>query len=280
MHHNINTTPPDDMKKLVYYISQGRGKEIKDYYTKWHRRGLLGSTELGTDLTTVDSVDGKTVVSESIKKGKLSQNDIVYRHLINTIDFLENIVNSEGLRYTKQQLDNLRKTDFQVSDETLRAQTLIDLGGYTTLEDELLDLAKDIVQKNNEIQAKVDELTIPNDSTIAKKTTEESIANDQELKDLKKQLKELKDKRDSILNGDLNYKYTLQSLFISNKQLSKPFIDVSKDNYTRFKYGELYSNMSEEQQKIIDKEYQDYLDTEGKQKIILAANLCYSLATR
>jgi hypothetical protein len=33
MHRNIATMPDDDLKKLTYYIAQGRGKEIKDYYT-------------------------------------------------------------------------------------------------------------------------------------------------------------------------------------------------------------------------------------------------------
>jgi hypothetical protein len=33
MHRNIATLPDEDLKKLTYYIAQGRGKDIKDYYT-------------------------------------------------------------------------------------------------------------------------------------------------------------------------------------------------------------------------------------------------------
>ena len=280
MHRNIATMPDEDLKKLTYYIAQGRGKEIKDYYTDWHRRGLLGSKNLGTDLTVIDSVEGRQVVAEPTKTGRLSQNDVVYRHLMNTIDFLEKVVSSEGLRFTKQQLDNLRKTGLTVSDATLRAQTLIDLGGYNTLEDDLLNLAKEIIEKNNEIQAKIDELTVPSDTNEAKQTSEEAIKNSKELKDLEDQLKELRKKRDDILDGKYNYRYALQSLFISDKQLSNAFINLSKDNFARLKYGELFSKMTEEQQAIVNKDFENYKSTEGKKKIIEAADIYYALASR
>lgn len=280
MHRNVATMPDDDLKKLTYYIAQGRAKEIKDYYTNWHRRGLLGSKNLGTDLTTIQSIEGNKTVAEPTKNGSLSQNDVVYRQLINTIDFLEKIVSSEGLRFTKQQLDNLRKTGLEVNDNTLRAQTLIDLGGYNTLEDDLLNLAKDIVTKNNEIQAKIEELTIPKDTTEAKKSTEEAIKDNVELKQLEDELKELRKKRDDILAGKYNYRYALQSLFISDKQLSDAFINLSKDNFARLKYGELYSKMTEAQQKIVDKDFENYKSTEGKEKIIKAADIYYALAAR
>lgn len=280
MHRNIATLPDEDLKKLTYYIAQGRGKEIKDYYTKWHRKGLLGSRNLGTNLTTIQSVDGTNVVAEPIANGRLSQNDIVYRHLMNTVDFLEKVVSSEGLRFTKQQLDNLRKTGLDVNENTLRAQTLIDLGGYSTLEDDLLNLAKDIVAKNNEIQGKIEELTVPNDTSEARKSTEDAIKNNAELKQLEDELKELRKKRDDILEGKYNYRYALQSLFISDKQLSNAFINLSKDNFARLKYGELYSKMTEDQQKIVDKDFENYKSTEGKEKVIKAADIYYALASR
>jgi hypothetical protein len=199
---------------------------------------------------------------------------------MNTVDFLEKVVSSEGLRFTKQQLDNLRKIGLTVNENTLRAQTLIDLGGYSTLQDNLLNLAKDIITKNNEIQAKIDELTVPNDSTEAKKATEDALKNNSELEQLKNELKELRKKRDDILAGKYNYRYALQSLFISDKQLSDAFINLSKDNFARLKYGELYSKMTEEQQKIVDKDFENYKSSEGKQKIIEAADIYYALASR
>lgn len=278
-HVNIQETPVDDMKKLVYYIAEGRGQEIRDYFTNWHRRGLLGSKDLGTSLTSIQSIDGNKIVAESTN-GKLSQNDIVYRHLINTVDFLEKIVNSEGLRYSKQQLDNLRLSGFNVSPETLRAQTIIDLGGYSTLQDELLNLAVDIVKKNDEIQAKIDELIVPGDTNSDKAETEKNIKHNDEIDRLKKELDELRKKRDDILDGKLNYRYALQSLFISDKQLSDAFININKDNFAKFKYGQSYNTMPEDQQKIVDKDFENYKSTTGKEKIIKAADLYYALATR
>jgi len=240
---------------------------------------LLGSKDLGTSLTSIESVDGNKIVAESTN-GKLSQNDVVYKHLINTVDFLEKIIASEGLKYSKQQLDNLRTAGFNVTPETLRAQTIIDLGGYTTLQDELLNLAVEIVKKNDEIQAKIDELIVPGDTSTAKQETETNIKHNEEIKKLKEELDELRKKRDDLLSGKLNYRFALQSLFISDKQLSDAFVKIDKENFTRFKYGELYSTMTEEQQKIVDEDFEDYKSTEGKEKIIKAADLFYALATR
>lgn len=271
----------DDMKKFIYYIAEGRGQEMKDLYGKWHKRGLLGSKDLSTNLTTITSIDGKTPIVESASDNNLSQNDVVYRHLLNTIDFLEELVNSEAIGFTKQQIDNLKTIGFTPTDKTIRAQTLIDLGAYSTLQDELLNLAVDIVKKNNQIQEKLDAIGTPGDTSPSKEEYDKKIKNNKEIQQLQDELKELRNKRESILNGDLNYKYALQSLFITNPQLSSRVTgDLSKEAFTKAKYNLLYSALTDEQKSKVDEEYDEFKATTGKDRLLRGADLYYAMTTR
>ena len=271
----------DDMKKFIYYIAEGRGQEMKDLYGKWHKRGLLGSKDLSTNLTTITSIDGKTPIVESASNNDLSQNDVVYRHLLNTIDFFEELVNSEAIGFTKQQIDNLKTIGFTPTDKTIRAQTLIDLGAYSTLQDELLNLAVDIVKKNNQIQEKLDAIGTPSDTSPSKEEYDKKIKNNKEIQQLQDELKELRNKRESILNGDLNYKYALQSLFITNPRLSSRVTgDLSKETFTRVKYNLLYNALTDEQKSKVDEEYDEFKATTGKDRLLRGADLYYAMTTR
>ena len=276
----IGDMDTDDMKKFIYYIAEGRGQEMRDLYGKWHKRGLLGSKDLSTNLTTITSIDGKTPVVESASDN-LSQNDVVYRHLLNTIDFIEELVNSEAIGFTKQQLDNLKTVGFTPSDKTIRAQTLIDLGAYSTLQDDLLNLAANIVKKNNQIQEKLDAIVIPNDTSPSKEEYDKKVKNNKEIQQLQDELKDLRKQRESILNGDLNYKYALQSLFITNPQLSSRVTgDLSKETFTRVKYNLIYSTLTDEQKSKVDEEYDEFKATTGKDRLLRGADLYYAMATR
>lgn len=276
----IGDMDADDMKKFIYYIAEGRGQEMRDLYGKWHKRGLLGSKDLSTNLTTITSIDGKTPVVESASDN-LSQNDVVYRHLLNTIDFIEELVNSEAIGFTKQQLDNLKTVGFTPSDKTIRAQTLIDLGAYSTLQDDLLNLAADIVKKNNQIQEKLDAIATPNDTSPSKEEYDKKVKNNKEIQQLQDELKDLRKKRESILNGDLNYKYALQSLFITNPQLSSRVTgDLSKETFTRVKYNLIYSTLTDEQKSKVDEEYDEFKATTGKDRLLRGADLYYAMTTR
>lgn len=270
----------DDMKKFIYYIAEGKGQEMRDLYGKWHKRGLLGSKDLSTNLTTIKSIDGKTPIVESANNN-LSQNDVVYRHLMNTIDFFEKLIDSEAIGFTKQQIDNLRTAGFTESDKTIRAQTLIDLGAYSTLQDDLLNLAANIVKKNNELQSKIDTISAPGDTSPSKEDYEAKIKNNREIQQLQDELKELREKRESILNGDLNYKYGLQSLFITNPNLSSRITgDLSKEAFARVKYNMLYNTLTDEQKSMVDEEYDEFKKTTGKDRLLRGADLYYAMTTR
>ena len=201
--------------------------------------------------------------------------------MLNTIDFFEELVNSEAIGFTKQQIDNLKTIGFTPTDKTIRAQTLIDLGAYSTLQDELLNLAVDIVKKNNQIQEKLDAIGTPSDTSPSKEEYDKKIKNNKEIQQLQDELKELRNKRESILNGDLNYKYALQSLFITNPRLSSRVTgDLSKETFTRVKYNLLYNALTDEQKSKVDEEYDEFKATTGKDRLLRGADLYYAMTTR
>ena len=271
----VQHTDEDTLQKLTYYIAQGRGQEIRNFYKQWHAKGLLGSTSLGTDLTTVTSVNGSEVVAEPAGQG-LSQNDIVFRTMMEYVDSIESTISKEGLLIDVGSLVRNALNGYKESDKALRGDTLINLGVHDLLIKDVYDVAAKIVSKNAEIKQEVDNLTIKSDSPDAKKQTEENIRNSEKLKKLEEELNELRVRRDTILSGENNWKYVGQAVFASNPELAKHFIDLSKERYSQVVLGREYSSLNEEEKAALDKQHAEYMKDEGKNKLFRAFDLYLS----
>lgn len=97
----------NSLRELSYIIAQGRGQEIKDYYKKLHKKGLLGSTTLsGTKFETITNADGTTEEKAQTAVQGESQNDIVYEALIQHIDYIEGMMEDEGIKVSEKYLMN------------------------------------------------------------------------------------------------------------------------------------------------------------------------------
>lgn len=272
-------TDEDTMAKLTYYIAQGRGQEIRDLYRQWYSKGLLGSTSLGTDLSVINSIDGSQTVSEPAGNG-LSQNDVVFHTLMEYINTIENTISKEGLKIDTGSLVRNALIGYQKTDGALRGDTLINLGVHDLLIKDVYDVATKIVQKNAELQSEIQKLTVKNDSPDAKAETEENIKNSETVKRIQEELKQLRDRRDSILKGENNWKYIGQAIFASNPELAKNFIDLSKESYTEVMYGKKYSTLSDDEKSAIDSEYEEYMKDDGKNKVLRAFDVYLGLSTR
>ena len=199
----VQHTDEDTLQKLTYYIAQGRGQEIRDFYRQWHKKGLLGSTSLGTNLTTITSVNGSEVVSEPAGNN-LSQNDVVFNTMMSYIDSIESTISKEGLLVDTGSLVRNALNGYRETDKSLRGDTLINLGVHDLLIKDVYDVATKIVEKNAEIQSEIGKLTVKSDSPDAQKDTEENIKNSDKLKQLEVELQALRDRRDMILKGENN----------------------------------------------------------------------------
>lgn len=272
-------TDEDTLKKLTYYIAQGRGAEIRDYYRLWHKKGLLGSTSLSTNLTTISSINGKETVSEPAGNN-LSQNDVVFKVMMNYIDSIEDTISKEGLKINPGDIVRNALNGYRESEKSLRADTLINLGVHDLLINDVYSVAAKIVSKTAEIKSEMDKLTVAGDTADARQQTEENIKNSEKIKQLQAELDKLREDRDAILKGEKNWKYTGQAIFASNTDLAKGFIDLTKEKYSRVVHGVKYESLNEEQRNIVDREYAEYMKDEGKNKLFRAFDVYLGLSQR
>jgi hypothetical protein len=164
---------------------------------------LLGSTSLGTNLTTISSINGTETVSEPAGNN-LSQNDVVFNTMMEYVNTIESTISKEGLKKDVGSLVRNALNGYRESEKSLRGDTLINLGVHDLLIKDVYDVASKIVAKNAEIQAEINNLTVRSDSPDAKKETEENIRNSEKLNQLEQELNDLRLQRDSILKGENN----------------------------------------------------------------------------
>jgi hypothetical protein len=120
------------------------------------------------------------------------------------INTIEDTISKEGLKIDTGSLVRNALIGYQKTDGALRGDTLINLGVHDLLIKDVYDVATKIVQKNAELQSEIQKLTVKNDSPDAKAETEENIKNSQTIKNLQEELRQLRDRRDSILKGENN----------------------------------------------------------------------------
>ena len=120
------------------------------------------------------------------------------------INTIEDTISKEGLKTDTGSLVRNALLGYQKTDGALRGDTLINLGVHDLLIKDVYDVATKIVQKNAELQSEIQKLTVKNDSPDAKAETEENIKNSETVKRIQEELKQLRDRRDSILKGENN----------------------------------------------------------------------------
>lgn len=280
---------PSDMEKLVYLIATGNRSEIDYYLDKWHEKGVLGNTNLAIDGDVMTSLDGKEQYIS--KTTGTNQNDAVYYILKNTLDTIQQAVESETYQnlFSAESWNNLMKMGYtpieamKENPNLLGASTLVALQDYSSFQKDFHKNLADIVKYKLAIKERKEELSkaAPTANTEdEKKTQAETINNDAKIQEYTKKLKELRDEREKFLNGEKNRYYSGQALFAANEKLHKEFIDVSKETYAKLKKGMSYESLNEDDKKKLDVEYDEYHAKEGREKIYRAYDFYLSLAEK
>ena len=285
----IEEINPSDMEKLIYLIATGNRSEIDYYLDKWHKKGALGNTNLAIDGDVLTSLDGKEQYIP--KTFGTNQNDAVYNVLKNTLDTIQQAVESETYQnlFSSESWDNLMKMGYspieamKENPNLLGASTLVALQDYSSFQKDFHKNLADIVKYKLAIQERTKELS--NNTSAAntedeKKTQAESIKNDAKIQEYTKKLKELREERDKFFTGEKNRYYSGQALFAANEKLYKEFVDVSRETYTKLKKGISYESLNEDDKKKLDAEYDEYHAKEGREKIYRAYDFYLSLAER
>lgn len=272
-----NDIADDDMKKLVYLVAQGHGDDLRDYYTKWWRKGLLGNPNLTVDSESMQYLDGKQIVHDIARGKEFSQNDLVYSTLMNMINSIEQTIRSEcgGYGWTVEDLNKIAVRGFNPDNkQILTAHNMVELGTYSRFVDDFYDTIAQIISVDGQLKAKIESLS-KNPSTQREKEEEaNTIKNDQEVKALQDRLKELRERRDSFLNGERNKYYAGQSLYLLNPNIRSNFSEINDvEDYTTLKYGRNYDSLPDEQKEAYKKEFEQYKKLDGDSRDVAGYDL-------
>lgn len=285
----IEEVNPSDMEKLVYLIATGNRSEIDYYLDKWHEKGALGNTNLAIDGDVLTSLDGKEQYVP--KTFGTNQNDAVYNILKNTLDTIQQAVESETYQnlFSAESWNNLMKMGYspieamKENPNLLGASTLVALQDYSSFQKDFHKNLADIVKYKLAIKERKEELlkAAPTANTEdEKKTQAESINNDAKIQEYNKKLDELRKEREKFFTGEKNRYYSGQALFAANEKFYKEFVDVSRETYAKLKKGMSYESLNEDDKKKLDAEYDEYHAKEGREKIYRAYDFYLSLAEK
>lgn len=254
----------------------GRGNELRRNIEKMHRNKQFGSTALsGTKLAIATDVDGTDTVVPTSADDSMNQNDLIYRALMDQVNYIEDIINKEGFR----DKFNLHKTTLQkiyrtYEDDYDRMALSTALHGVDALVNR--DLLR-MVTKIERIQSKIDTLVkdLPKSGDTASDNAEfeKSLKNNQEYKQLVEQLKEVRKERDELFNGNRLQYYVSRALFGMNKNASEAILGFNdKESFTRIMYNAEFVDLPKILQDEITAQYND-LFTGASDKVLEAADI-------
>lgn len=257
------------LAKMSYLIAEGRGQEIKDYYTKLYKKGLLGDPNLSSSkLQTVVDIDGQNqVVAET--EGK-SQNEMIYNQLIQHVDYIESLISEEGLKIPRSVLETMaaNNIDPKLQDHRLLKAQALNLaavnGGFLN---DFNRLSIEIVKE----RANLDSLIRKYEGDTDKERREsKNVKDNEDVKRSLEKLKKLRKERDEMLSGDKMWFYTERGRFVMDEETNKQFLDLSIEKFTEVMYNKRYSDLNDIEKAEIDENHKDYLNTEGKRNMYRA----------
>ena len=220
-----------------------------------------------------------------------NQNDAVYNVLKNTLDTIQQAVESETYQnlFSSESWNNLMKMGYtpieamKENPNLLGASTLVALQDYSSFQKDFHKNLAEIVNYKLAIKERKDELlkAAPTANTEdEKKTQAASINNDAKIQEYNKKLDELRKEREKFFTGEKNRYYSGQALFAANEKFYKEFVDVSRETYAKLKKGMSYESLNEDDKKKLDTEYDEYHAKEGREKIYRAYDFYLSLAEK
>ena len=285
---------PNNLSELVFYFRNGYGDKIKYHTTKLYNSGKLASKSLSFNSRQETTDEGTKQIFESATSGN-SQNDIIYKYLLNQYQLIENILKKENLLINDDRLQALVTAlpeQFEgLSDEEKRdhatfifeqfAADKLENGLATRILEDFQDIATKIVNAESTMQRL---LTPETNSSKTPGAVDEHIAavkKTAEYKTLENRLKELRKERDEILYGRKSQYYFEQGLFLSTPMLVDGFIsDFGIKRYAKIHYGKHFNELSKSEQDVVKQKYEEYLNSEAKDLVFTAFEVFKNLSEK
>lgn len=273
----------DDLEKMLYFIADGRGNEIKDYYRRWYNKGRLGSKNLSINDIFESDLPGKEGKAIAPVDSNNNQNKAVYDALISYVDYLETLMSEENLlNFSKKFPDILQNVPSDLDNKYKKASILNLIGAQSGILRDFSRISAKIVKKRAEIDNLKNEIlaTKSNDSKEEKERIENKVQNNQTIQLLQRDLDNLRKERDEILSGNRNEYYVGRALFNLDTFVVSGILKFSKEDFSQNLYGVDYGSLTDDQKRIIDDKYEDFVAEEGKYKFDIAYDIYIKLQER
>lgn len=271
-----------DLAQFTYLIAEGRGGEIKEYYKKLHDKGLLGDSNLSSSkLRTTTGIKGvDETVAESAEKGQ-SQNDFVYNALLRQVDYIENILKDERFAYPEETVRAMALMGITPKDgdeaHLLKAQILNLSSVNSGFFNEFNTLATKVVKVRAELETLYASES-KGETDSEKKASADKLKNNERVKELTEELKQLRKKRDEILEGKLNWYFAGQGLFVLDDDTNRGFLSMTKDKFAQLTFKKAISDLTDYEKERLEEEWKNYQNTTGKQNAYRAYDVYLKLS--
>ena len=284
LHRNINRVSDlEDLdEQMDWYIRNGYGDDLLKLTTQFEKRGKTGSKALSWNYKIQD---GK-IIYDQAKDGN-SQSSAIANIIRDRIKYKQARLETLGLNISDNEL--ILKAMDEIAEDAEK-EGYLDLEKYQR--EKLRDARVDFLKKTG-----VDKFILRDVAQFQKAITtlEENIENKRaelqnvpdklkseqpkdtpEIKRLQKQLDDLKERLDNILQGKAASEYLQLSIYLADEILTNLYTSelTGKDdtwyeksvaNYTRARWGENYDELDEESKQIMQAEYEKWKDAEKRE---------------
>lgn len=249
-------------QELIHIINNGE----EEQFLKQLRKANIGDE----NLSAVDIVDveGENVIWGEAKKGD-NQSLAVKSIIANKVQFIKNILNTEGAKLSKESLLNkLIPKDRELILKELTLARLQNAQSLSVFTQEYLDLQNKLVSLHSQLK------TIDNDKKDSEKETE---LTELKRKQLNAELEEVRTKIQSYIKGNMIPMATKVALFEMNPLLNNNFVKTTLPFFVKQKYHKSWNDLSDTEKAEAKKEFDAYRKTQMKNDVYVAANVFHDM---
>lgn len=265
-------------RELVYLIRQGRKNDVLKQLDELHRKGKLGSTKLSHEHIYDEEKKTRTFLTTS--EEHTSQNDFIYKALVDQVNQIDNVLNTYGVNLSD---DELFEQMVLGNDRLLRLRQPLDgvmfMTGYRQ---KYQQLVQDLVAIETEIQAKENTKTDGEKREEQQQQGQATETTDQ----LKAKRQEILDKLNGYKDGTQSFYYTRMMLTMADPQIGQAFMfytfedwcnRVKKQDPTNLSPAEIktlkeeYNEAKTKQELTLEEKFNAYLEFEKKFEPLLAS---------
>ena len=289
----------DAKNRIIWYLSNGQGKALREALDREHRKGHLGATNLTLDGRLTEDASGNATWTFNTASEGNNINDQMYYRISDAIDAIEwqaqqlNILDSdkeileralasdELLQGVQKKIkeaaanEGVSEEEFMRKHRTSISQEYIAQSGVSdAVFSDVYWLKQRIMGLQKEIDDIIAKVQPTGDQDAKKSEAEERIKNNPQIKRLRDEQKKAQKEYDEILSGNRAEEYIGLGLFMQNNGLIKKYLNQEKFNrreYTMAMYQEVYDALSEDDQNSITSEYNQFLHDSNVQDDIRRA---------